>query len=138
MTTKEKIIEFMKEEIPTLDLVQMHNNYCVETNNPGDEIYSMDMWEDIMDGFKSWDIATKVHFGEFNPFDEYFTFDGYGNIRTINKYVIEDKLYLEDMAQWMIENQEDLGYSDYSCGCCDLMYIVSGTWEEDQEGQEND
>lgn len=138
MTTKEKIIDFMQEEIPTLDLVLMHNTYCQETNNPDDEIFPMDMWEEIMDGYKSWDIATKVHFGTFNPFDEYFTFDGYGNIKTISKYAIESNLYLSDMAQWMIDNQEDLGYSDYSCGCCDLMYIVSGAWEEDQGEEENE
>ena len=129
MTRLEKVIDFMQEEISTINLIYMHNNYCQETNNPDDEIFPMDMWDDIMDGFKSWDVATKIHFGAFNPFDKYFTFDGYGNIKTISEYLIEDNLYIRDMANWMIENKEDLGFSDTTCSS-DLLYLLCEDWEE--------
>ena len=62
-------------------LMEINNRYCQAINNPDGEIYTADQFDEIMQTFGSpSQIANRVHFGNWNPGHEYFTFDGYGNI----------------------------------------------------------
>lgn len=54
------------------------------------EIFNMDEFEDVFRDYTPIQLATVIHFGEYNPSDDYFTFDGYGNIKTLNKFEYRD------------------------------------------------
>ena len=46
--------------------------------------YDMDLFDEFMDGYTPSEIARMIHFGEFNPNDDYFRFDGYGNLESLD------------------------------------------------------
>lgn len=48
------------------------------------DIYDMGEFEEVFRDYTPTQLATVIHFGEYNPMDEYFTFDGYSNIKTLN------------------------------------------------------
>ena len=50
------------------------------------ELFSMDEFEEVFRDYAPTQLATVIHFGEYNPMDEYFTFDGYSNIKTLNTF----------------------------------------------------
>lgn len=70
-------------EIEEYDLFQAWNEYCEDGNDPDSEIYSND--EEFLEYFSKEDIAKRVAWGDFNFYDEYVTFDGYGNFKTSNR-----------------------------------------------------
>ena len=47
--------------------------------------YDMDSLDDFMSGQDAHFIACRVYFGDFNPTDDYFNFDGYGNLKSYNE-----------------------------------------------------
>lgn len=50
------------------------------------DIYEMGEFEDVFRDYTPTQLATVIHFGQYNPMDEYFTFDGYSNIKTLNTF----------------------------------------------------
>ena len=50
------------------------------------ELFNMDEFDTVFEGYTPTQMATIIHFGEYNPVDNYFTFDGYGNIKTLNNF----------------------------------------------------
>ena len=50
------------------------------------DLFNMDEFEEVFRDYTPTQLATVIHFGEYNPINEYFTFDGYGNIKTLNNY----------------------------------------------------
>lgn len=56
----------------------------IEERIIGRDIYEMGEFEDVFRDYTPTQLATVIHFGEYNPMDEYFTFDGYSNIKTLN------------------------------------------------------
>lgn len=135
MTKEQRIINYLQEEIPTFDLIQLHNAYCQATNNYDDEIYDNDMFDEIMNGLEPWNIACKIQFGDFNPFYEFFKFNGYGNIQSIAKYDLDRYIDVVDLANYIVENDSDLGYSDgWNC-CHDILCILSNGDLEEPENE---
>lgn len=58
------------------------------------------------------DIANSIHFGSYNPNDDYIHLNGYGNVETISKYEFESRLneLVDDnrtqIIRNMIENED--------------------------------
>jgi len=48
------------------------------------DIYDMGEFDEVFRDYTPTQLATAIHFGEYNSMDEYFTFDGYSNIKTLN------------------------------------------------------
>lgn len=72
----------------TVDQMNAYN----ELNNDYDNwIYSMDEFNEVMYDTKPEKIAFMIHHGNFNPYDDYFSFDGYGNLKTFNHYQFMDE-----------------------------------------------
>lgn len=53
-------------------------------------------------GDEPWDIADKVHFGDWNPSAPYFNFDGYGNLKAWEEHDIID-LYRTETNKYLFE-----------------------------------
>ena len=58
----------------------------IEERIAENELYPMDEFEDVFRDYTPTQLATVIHFGQYNPMDEYFTFDGYSNIKTLNTF----------------------------------------------------
>ena len=78
-----------------------------------DEVYSMDGLDEILYDCKASDIADMCFYGNFNPNDEYFKFNEYGNLESISTYNIgrycDD--YSDDIYDYL--ESEDC-YGDFS------------------------
>lgn len=53
--------------------------------------YDMDSFDEFMSNYTPSEIARMIHYGEFNPNDDYFRFDGYGNLESLDWQEISDK-----------------------------------------------
>jgi hypothetical protein len=110
MTFKERFAEFFAEQ-ETAYKVSIYNEYAYATGN--EPLNYIGEFEVICNGFNLIDLACKVHYGDFNPNYDYFTFDGYANLESVEDadYWLED--YVDDMA--------DL-FKDYNL--CQLAEVV--------------
>ena len=73
-----------------LEMVQEVNSYNGELEHL--EFYEMDSFNEIMSGFDPLDIAMRICFGEFNPNDDYFEFNGYANLVSLSFYDLKNEL----------------------------------------------
>lgn len=78
----------------TYEKVQALNEHYENLGYCDDTIYSFD--EDTINELFSnpWDALRATHFGDTNFTDDYFHFNGYGNIETLSDWKI-DELYNE-------------------------------------------
>ena len=101
---RERIEELIKNDAATaLTLFSEINSY-----NGGYETieaYPMDFFDEYMYGYEPTDIANMVAFGNYNPYDEYFKFDGYGNIETLSEQSYENEVqeYAYELASDLID-----------------------------------
>lgn len=65
------------------DLVARWNEYCENNSYYDDMIYSMDEFDELMEGRSPHEIARMVFYGhDFNPNYDWFWFNGYGNLES--------------------------------------------------------
>lgn len=72
-------------------------------------IYDMNDFNEIMYGQSPLYIATRIFFGKFDPTDEFFKYNGYGNLESLNFYEYGDELqkYRKEIVSNYIEMVED-------------------------------
>ncbi|ENJ4009542.1 hypothetical protein AB1D30_002601, partial [Staphylococcus pseudintermedius] len=72
-------------------------------------IYDMNDFNEIMYGQSPLWIATRIFFGKFDPTDEFFKYNGYGNLESLNFYEYGDELqkYRKEIVSNYIEMVED-------------------------------
>lgn len=100
---KNKVIEVL-ENLSSEELVRIHNEYC---DNVCYDDYIQDMWsfDDIMSGTEPSRLANMIYYGDFRPNDNYFMFDGYGNLKSFD--YPEDVVDFDALAEYIIEDDED-------------------------------
>lgn len=72
-------------------------------------IYDMNDFNEIMYGQSPLWIATRIFFGKFDLTDEFFKYNGYGNLESLNFYEYGDELqkYRKEIVSNYIEMVED-------------------------------
>lgn len=107
---REKIITVL-EALDDDSTVDMWNQYCSEVNYDDDVIYSLDEWtiNDIFYMKKPWDILRCLD-GAFNVNDDWFYYNGYGKVVSTDN--ISDQVDLDDLADYIIDEENDLGNFD--------------------------
>jgi hypothetical protein len=124
MTKKEKLIDLLQEtNYP--ELVLLHNDYCYAIDDVDNVIYSVDVFEEVFQGSTPWEIANRVHFGDFNPFYEYFKFDGYGNIKSIPEHGLDSTIEIVEIVDYILSKDFDFDSND-------IRYILDDI-EEDSD-----
>lgn len=85
--------------------VETWNEYCDDTGYYDDRIMPFD--EYTLDEFfaSTYDAVRACVCGSVNLNDEYFKFNGYGNVVT-SSYPMEDFMDVYDMVKWFIEREE--------------------------------
>ena len=128
MGKKERLIEVL-EELPTADLVAVHNRYCEECNYPDDHVYQMAEFEEIMEGTQMMDLVNMICYGNFLPSNDYFWFNGNGNLVSDDfpeGNYRDQAIYISDIASAMI--CEESGF-----GCDECQEIIDEEEESDDE-----
>nr|DAR71072.1 MAG TPA: hypothetical protein [Caudoviricetes sp.] len=74
------------EKYGTKRLIFAFNHYKVWANDEPCEIHTMQEFNNYNRdlGHEPLEIAGMVFSGEFNPYDRYFTIDGYGNYKSLS------------------------------------------------------
>ena len=85
----------------------------------------MSDFDEIMANTEPWEVARSCYYGDFRPCDEYFYFNGYGNLASAD-FIEQLPIYTLEIAEYMAEEKDGL-YND------DLQAII----DEYEEG-END
>lgn len=89
-----KIIDAIMNALKSMEddeLVSVWNEYCDAANYFDDKIYSMDELDELYQGSEPSELLRRAFYGhdqfgddsEFNPNRDYFTFNGYGNLISI-------------------------------------------------------
>lgn len=100
MITKDNILE----SLTTIELVNLFNEYCEDTNDHNSIIREFD--EDFINETypNAWDALQAVRFGDVDFSTKWVTLDGYENLQTLNDSDIED-LDFDSVADWLSENE---------------------------------
>lgn len=93
-----------------LTMVQEINAYNGGMENL--EMYEMEMFNDIMENFEPMEIALKTFFGDFNPNDDYFRFNGYANLESLSEFDLETELinYEDEIIEEYTTIEENGGF----------------------------
>ena len=125
MTKREKLIDLL-EEMGDIDLIMLHNDYCQQCNYYDDEIFTIDMFDDIFNDVDPFDVALKIYYGDFNPSYEYFKFNGYGNIQSICKWELDRFIDIDDIVNYILDN-------NFSFENNDILYILDDIEGDSEE-----
>lgn len=107
--TKQEKIEILLEEMSDSELLGIFNIYCDNVNVYSEGVYSMEDFDELMSGWKPWEIARSCFYGDFRPCDKYFSFNGYGNLISFDH--INDEINIYEIAEYIVDNNNAL-YND--------------------------
>lgn len=101
---KEKIREII-ERMSARELINLHNEYCC-ANYYDDDIMDMCTINERLSGKEPMEILDMVFYGNFNPNDSYFRFDGNENLESCD-YPEYDWIDIDEIVDYIIDNDED-------------------------------
>ena len=125
---KQRAIEEILNSLADHEIVDVNNAYqdCV---NGDDYIYSMDEFDEFMEGKTPCEIARIAIYGNFNPCDMWFWFNGYGNVVSSDYPDDANGWDASCISEYAVENDEDFGNSD-------IREILDEDEEEDEDEAE--
>lgn len=100
---KYEIMEIL-DDLTDEELITIWNDYSYDT------VYTMDEFDEICNGLTPSDIALKSFYGDFNPDNEYWSFNGYGNFKSSD--YLEDFINTEELAKHIVESEDDYGITE--------------------------
>ena len=112
MINKAKVIETINK-LYSGAVVQLWNNYCCEVDGSSDYIYQMNEFNDIItaSSMKPLDIVRAVFYSSFCPADNYFWFNGYGNLQSCDfpkDDNSESPFCTDAIADYIVDNNDSL------------------------------
>lgn len=106
MTTRERLIDYINS-MDDNEMVELHNNYCEAANDMDSRIYSMWDLDDVLAGMTPTDILCMGLYGNFMPKQDYFWFNGYGNLESAD-YISAMPIYASDIADYILSKEDSL------------------------------
>lgn len=123
MTNYNNKIEQIKSILDNYDFD--HLSACYIDADFDECFYNMDDFDEVVGGFKPWEIVRAAHYGEFCPTDSYFKFNAYGNLESTDNPVREGWVDTDALAEYAIDCGEDFGDSD--------IQTLLEQWDEEEE-----
>ena len=110
---RNKIKEMLKSDMYlTMDIVSQLNslNGSFETY----VLYNMDDFDEMMEGYTPTELAQRIFFGDFNPNDDYFYFNSYANLESINEWEMQGHFepIIDEIVDSMLYNYDDIYIDD--------------------------
>lgn len=129
-TFYERFAEYFAEQ-GNAEQVAIYNEWAYNTGH--EPVNFMEEFDEICAGFTPMDIVLKARFGDFNPNHDYFTFDGYANLESIENVAewLED--YVDDMVDYFESHYRDLANV---IGTCEAGALYEEDEDEEQEDEE--
>lgn len=101
--TNEKALQII-EGADVYELAAAYSEYVAEEcNDPDGALYPMADFDEITAGFTPTELAKKLFYGAFSPFADFFTFDGYGHLESVNASDVADFILYRLSAADLIE-----------------------------------
>ena len=103
MSNKQECIEWLKAHVEEM------SQLVAEVNAKDGSLYDyefidMNEFNEYTRGYEPFDLVLKIHYGEFNPNEDYFAFDSLENLVSFDEY--ERVGYLRDNADEIYERIE--------------------------------
>ena len=80
------------------------------------EVCNMEDLDECLEGYEPSEIINMIFYGDgtFNPNRDYFRFDAYGNLESLDEYdlEVEYKLYLDEIVEALLENMDNIDIYD--------------------------
>ena len=96
----------------TRDLVFRLNNWnsCLDYL----DVLDIEYLDEYLDGCTPTEIANKIFYGDFNPNDNYFRFNAYANLESLNEYKLERwySIYIDEIVDALLENIDSISIYD--------------------------
>lgn len=119
MKRVERINDYL-ESLLDSSLIAIWNEYCEND----DCVYSMDEIDEMLSGMTASEILRASYYGDINPNDDYFKFNGLGNL--VSTSTISEWVDIDELAEYIDENEEDYGVPE-------LRDILWDDYEEEEE-----
>lgn len=100
---RENVLEVL-QELDDETLCTIWNEYCEENNMFDDHLYGNGEFNETFQNSDPEHIAQVICYGEFSINDEYFTFDGNGNLKSSDN--VNDLICIEDLLDFILRNDE--------------------------------
>ena len=103
-TLRNSLKEMLLNEVSIVKVVRDINSW----NSQLDwlDFIDMDFFDEYMEGQSPLWIAERIFYGDFNPNDEYFILNGYGNLESYDEWKAnkECEEYIDEIIDALIDN----------------------------------
>ena len=80
------------------------------------EVCNMEDLDECLEGYEPSEIINMIFYGDgtFSPNCDYFRFNGYGNLESLDEYdlEVEYKLYLDEIVEALLDNMDNIDIFD--------------------------
>ena len=78
------------------------------------EYFDMEEFDLVLEGYTPSEVANRIFYGSFNPNDEYFRFNAYGNLESANEWEIVEEYrdYISEIASYIVEYKDNIDIND--------------------------
>ena len=78
------------------------------------EYFDMEEFDFILEEFAPSEVANMIFYGDFNPNNEYFRFNAYGNLESANNWDIVEEYrdYISEIASYIVEYKDKIDIYD--------------------------
>jgi hypothetical protein len=104
MTKIDSIVNILKDYWSNGDLISLWNDYCDKHRRDDDTITDMSLFDDLFGDMSPLAIVRRVKYGDFRPDDDYFAFNGYGNLVSFNDLSDYGPFSYEALAEYLVDN----------------------------------
>ena len=124
-TLRNSLKEMLLNEVSIVRVVKDINSW----NSQLDwlDFIDMDLFDEFMEGQSPIWIAERIYYRDFNPNDEYFIFNGYGNLVSYDEWEAnkECEEYIDEIIDALIDN------IDYIDTYSEILNLFEELEEED-------
>lgn len=98
------IVEIIKDNWSQSEIVDAWNQRCESHNYYDDQINYMGFFNELFFGLTPLEIVEKVKNSQFCAGNDYFAFNGYGNLVSFDEAEDYNSFSYEELAEYLVEN----------------------------------
>ena len=108
-TIKRYLLNNMETTRDVVNELNLYNN-CLDFL----DYYYVEDLDEYLEGYAPTEILNKMFYGDFNPNNDYFKFNVYGNLESYNEWelVEEYEIYIDEIIEALLNNMDYVGIYD--------------------------
>ena len=120
------------------ELISIHNHYCEEENYMDDWIYPMFEFDEIIGEMKHHELASLIFYGDFNPNQDWFAFNGLGNLVSFDFIDKNCPMDLDDLSRFIDDYEDDCDNSELEDVLQEIFEFDDELIHDDEDEDEED